>query len=146
VKPDQADWPVGATMNDEVAKNEDWYSAEAATFGDRVAGAREALGMAQEDLSKRLGVKLKTIRGWEEDWAEPRANKLQMLSGVLNVSVMWLLNGQGDGLSSPDEMTLPADVQDLLTELRQLRTQMCQNVERLALLEKRLRKALKEQM
>ena len=133
-------------MNDEVSTEEDWYSAEAATFGDRVAGAREALGMKQADLSKRLGVKLKTIRSWEDDLEGPRANKLQMLSGVLNVSVMWLLNGEGDGLNGPDETELPADVQNLLTELRQLRTQMCQNVERMALLEKRLRQTLKDQI
>lgn len=133
-------------MNDEVEQNQDWYSADAATFGDRVAGAREALGMQQAELSKRLGVKLKTIRSWEEDLEEPRANKLQMLSGVLNVSVMWLLNGQGDGLPSPDAAVLPADVQDLLTELRQLRTEMCLNVDRLGLLEKRLRQTLKDQI
>ncbi|MCK4711989.1 MAG: helix-turn-helix domain-containing protein [Marinosulfonomonas sp.] len=133
-------------MDDDIAQEEDWYSADAATFGDRVAGAREALGMTQPELSKRLGVKLKTIRSWEDDLEGPRANKLQMLSGVLNVSVMWLLNGQGDGLTGPDVAVLPADVRDLLTELRQLRTQMCQNVERLTLLEKRLRHTLKDQI
>ena len=133
-------------MTDDIAQTDDWYSADAATFGDRVAGAREALGMAQEELSKRLGVKLKTIRSWEEDLEEPRANKLQMLSGVLNVSVMWLLNGEGDGLASPEDAVLPKDVQDLLTELRQLRTQMGQNIDRMALLEKRLRQVLKDQI
>ena len=63
----------------------DWYGPDAATFGDRIAAAREAAGMGQEKLARRLGVKLKTLHGWENDLAEPRANKLQMLAGLLNV-------------------------------------------------------------
>ena len=43
----------------------DWYSAERATFGDRVAGAREAMNMPQSELSKRIGVKL--TAGAEDD-------------------------------------------------------------------------------
>ncbi|WP_132462062.1 helix-turn-helix domain-containing protein [Rhodovulum marinum] len=123
----------------------DWYSEETATFGDRLAGAREALGMTQTELAKRLGVKLKTVRAWEEDLAEPRANKLQMLAGVLNVSMMWLLNGQGDGLDAPaDEAPLSGDVRQVLTEIRQVKTEMGRLSDRLGILEKRLRHTLKE--
>ena len=82
--------------------NTDWYSAEQATFGDRLAGAREAAGLNQEALAENLGVKLSTLRDWEEDVSEPRANRLQMLSGVLNVSLTWLLTGEGEGLPAPD--------------------------------------------
>lgn len=125
----------------------DWYSDEIATFGDRVAGARETLGLSQNDLAKRLGVKLKTVRSWEEDLAEPRANKLQMLAGVLNVSIMWLLTGEGDGLDAPsEEAVLPSDVRALLTEVRQVKTEMTAMADRLGLLEKRLRATLKEGM
>ena len=118
-----------------------WFSEDAATFGDRVAGAREALGMEQADLAKRLGVKLKTVRGWEDDLSEPRANKLQMLSGVLNVSLMWLLNGEGDGLGAPEEDALSADVAEVLSEMRLLRLEMKQSLDRMARLEKKLRRA-----
>jgi len=75
----------------------DWYGADTATFGDRVAAAREAAGMTQKQLAKRLGVKLPTVRGWEEDLSEPRANKLSMMAGLLNVSIVWLLTGEGEG-------------------------------------------------
>jgi len=132
-------------MSDEGADASDWYSEKAATFGDRVAGAREALGMTQTELAKRLGVKLKTVRAWEEDLAEPRANKLQMLAGILNVSMMWLLNGHGDGLDGPvEEVALSGDVRAILTEIRQVKSEMGHLSERLGLLEKRLRQALKE--
>ena len=124
---------------------EDWYSNDAATFGDRVAGAREALGLTQSDLARKLGVKLKTVQGWEDDISEPRANKLQMLSGVLNVSLMWLLNGEGEGIAAPgDEAEIPADISEILGEIRQLKSQLHQTADRLALMEKRLRKTLKE--
>ena len=121
-----------------------WYSNEAATFGDRVAAAREVLGLSQEDLARKLGVKLKTVQGWENDISEPRANKLQMLSGVLNVTLMWLLNGEGDGISAPhEEPQISGDVGDLLAEMRQLKTTIGQAADTLQSLEKRLRKALK---
>jgi transcriptional regulator with XRE-family HTH domain len=124
----------------------DWYSAERATFGDRVAGAREALGMSQDDLAKRLGVKLKTVRGWENDMNEPRANKLQMLSGILGVSLMWLLNGEGDGLDGPgdDEAPLIPEIRALLLEMRQIRSEVDDAAARLARVEKSLRATLKE--
>ncbi|MGC9368310.1 MAG: helix-turn-helix domain-containing protein [Paracoccaceae bacterium] len=132
-------------MSDENAGGTDWYSNEIATFGDRVAGAREALGLTQSELAKRLGVKLKTVRSWENDLSEPRANKLQMLAGILNVSIMWLLNGEGDGLDAPgEEAILPADVRAMLTEIRQVKTEMNVMADRLGLLEKRLRATLKE--
>lgn len=125
--------------------DEGWYSNESATFGDRVAAARDAAGLSREDLSRRLGVKLKTVVGWEEDLAEPRANKLQMLSGVLNVSLMWLLNGEGDGLENPeDAYELSPVMGDLLTEMRALKAQMLRSAERVGKIERKLRRALKD--
>ena len=86
-----------------------WFSDEAATFGDRVAAARRALGLSQERLARKLGVKLRTLANWENDMAEPRANKLQMLAGLLNVSLSWLLTGQGEGVAAPDEAEVAPD-------------------------------------
>ena len=119
-----------------------WYSDAAATFGDRITAAREAVGLSQEDLSRRLGVKLKTIRAWEEDLAEPRANKLQMLAGLLNVSIRWLLTGEGEGVAAPDEGQVPAEISALLVELRDIKTQLLRSADRVALIEKRLRSAV----
>ena len=122
--------------------DQNWYSNDAATFGDRVAAAREAQGLSQKDLSKKLGIGLKTLEGWENDMAEPRANKLQMLAGVLNVSLSWILTGDGqapeDVLSEDDQL----DLVDLMTEMRVLRTQMTQAADRIGVLEKRLKTAI----
>lgn len=118
----------------------DWYAAEVATFGDRLAAAREASGLQTGEFSKRLGVKKATVVDWEADLNEPRANRLQMMAGLLNVSVGWLLTGEGDGLDAPtDEEPLAADILAMLTEIRDIRSQVKQNMDRLGRVEKTLR-------
>lgn len=121
-----------------------YYSEDAATFGDRLAAARAAAGMTQKELAKRLGVKPSTMQRWEDDLSEPRANRLSMLSGLLNVSMPWLLTGRGDGPEAPEDSPLPTEIKDILVEIRDLRSSMAQGAERLAVLEKRLRANIKE--
>lgn len=130
-------------MGDLSLSSADWYDAETTTFGDRVTGAREAAGLEQAELAKRLGVKVKTVRGWENDQAEPRANKLSMLAGILGVSMMWLLSGQGEGLESPEPSeAVDETMEQLLLDIRQMRQEQTQLAERMGRLEKRLRAAL----
>ena len=129
----------------ETSPDRSWYSENTATFGDRVAAARDALAISQGDLARHLGVKEKTIKAWENDMAEPRANKLSMMSGVLNVSMRWLLTGEGHGVLAPDDSeAIPADIAQLLAEMREMRAQATALSERIGRLEKRLRAALKE--
>lgn len=124
---------------------QDWYGPETATFGDRVAAAREMADMTQSELARRLGVRVATLRSWENDLSEPRANRLSMMAGLLNVSMMWLINGRGEGLDAPlEEQALPASAHDILNELRDLRADMILRVEQMGRLEKKLRTALKE--
>ncbi|WP_297772153.1 helix-turn-helix transcriptional regulator [uncultured Roseovarius sp.] len=125
--------------------NESWFDPDATTFGDRVAGARERSGMTQGDLAKRLGVKLKTLKAWEDDLSEPRANKLSMMAGLLNVSLLWLLSGEGEGPGAPEAGELSPDVTEMLTEIRDIRTQLTRSTDRLARLEKTLRAKLREE-
>lgn len=126
-------------------RTHDWFDPDATTFGDRVAGARERAGMSQEDMAHRLGVKLKTIKAWENDLAEPRANKLSMMSGLLNVSLLWLLSGEGEGPEAPGTGELSPDITDMLTEIRDIRAQLALSTDRLGRLEKSLRVRLREQ-
>ena len=118
----------------------DWYGTDMATFGDRLAAAREHAAMSQSDMAKRLGVKVSTLRKWEQDLSEPRANRLSMMAGLLNVSIMWLLNAEGEGISGPDDGSYIApDIQETLNEIRDMKTVMKTSSERLARLEKKLR-------
>lgn len=126
-------------MND-VEQTQDWFSEETATFGDRLAAARDAAGLTQKELAQRVGIKTSTLRNWEEDLSEPRANRLSILAGIMGVSLSWLLTGEGEGIAPPDEEEAGAvNLTALLVELRSVRAQMAQSSERLAQLEKRLR-------
>jgi transcriptional regulator with XRE-family HTH domain len=128
-------------MNDET----DWYGPDAATFGDRLAGAREAAGMTQAQLARRLGVKKATIADWENDLSEPRANRLSMMAGMINVSIMWLLTGEGEGMEAPlEEGEANLELADAVAELRAIRGEMRASAERAARLEKKLRLMLEQ--
>ncbi len=122
-----------------------WYSDEQATLGDRLAAAREAAGLSQAQLAGRLGVRTRTLRSWESDLAEPRANRLQMLAAMLGVSLRWLLSGEGEGISPPSMQELSAEetreqaLNRAMTDLRGLRAEMLALAVRVGQAEKRLR-------
>lgn len=124
---------------------QDWYGADVATFGDRLAGARDAAGLSQEDLAQRLGVRLTTLQNWEDDLAEPRGNRLQMLAGMLNVSLSWLLTAEGDGLDAPDTAPQPLSpaIEVALADLRLLRSRALALANDLAQVEKEMRQAMR---
>ena len=118
----------------------DWYGPDRATFGDRLVAAREKANLSQQDLAKRLGVKNSTIKSWENDNSEPRANRLSMLAGLLNVSITWLISAEGSGVEAPeksDEMS--NDLLDALKELTALRVNLLKNIDRINNIEKKLR-------
>ena len=124
----------------EPLSEEGWFGEDVATFGDRLAAAREAAGLKPGDLAKRLGVKKSTLHNWEGDLSEPRANRLSMMAGLLNVSVGWLLTGDGDGVEMPDEENSgDSDLQAIVQEIRMIRSRMKSDLDRLARLEKVLR-------
>jgi transcriptional regulator with XRE-family HTH domain len=124
---------------------QEWYGPESATFGDRLAAARDAAGMDQAAFAKRLGVKLRSLQSWEDDMSEPRANRLQMMAGILNVSMVWLITGEGEGLGDPEEEAISPDVNEVLLEIRQLRAKFRSQADKLGRLEKKLRLLLKDE-
>jgi ribosome-binding protein aMBF1 (putative translation factor) len=132
------------TLEQTAETAENWFSNDAATFGDRLAAAREAAGLSQSDLAQRLGVKTRVIEHWEADAKEPRANRLQMLAGMLGVSLMWLLTGEGDGVEMAEDGDDSAQVKGVLAEIRELRAAMTAMTGRLGRLEKKLRHGLEQ--
>ena len=117
-----------------------WYGEDVATFGDRLEAARRNANLSQRELAKHIGIKSSTLKNWEDDVTEPRANKLNTLAGMLNVSLMRLINGEGDGLEASDENSASdANLDAALIAIRELRVQMMHSANRLAKLEKRLR-------
>ena len=118
-----------------------YYANDNATFGDRIYAARVAVGLSQSALAIRLGVQLKTVKKWEEDITEPRANKLQMISGLLNISITWLLIGEGIGPQDPESiMPISADLNEILVELRHTKSELLHLTKNLDVIDKKLRK------
>jgi len=88
------------------------------TMGGRLSRARDAIGLSTAQLARRLGVQTATIQAWETDRSQPRANRLSMLAGVLNISPSWLLYGVG---TAPAEDTRSEMVRSLETQLERLK-------------------------
>ena len=118
------------------------YADEQATLGDRIAAGREALGLSSNQLAERIGVTASTLEEWEFDQAAPRANRLQMLAGVLNVSLVWLLSGEPDGLDDDENDDSETEAESILRALRQLRSDQVRLAERTGRLERKLRAIL----
>jgi HTH-type transcriptional regulator, cell division transcriptional repressor len=119
------------------------FTDDTATLGDRLTLAREAAGLDPGQLAQRIGVRPQTLRNWEEDRAEPRANRLQMLAGMLNVSMIWLMSGEGEVPRAVNLSDGPA-AGDVLAELRRIHHDQRQIAGRMSRLEKRLRAVLSQ--
>ncbi len=66
------------------------------TLGNRIKQARDIKNYSITQLSRRLAVAPTTLKKWEAGRSDPRTNKLNMLAGVLGVSMQWLLEGGDD--------------------------------------------------
>lgn len=118
-----------------------------ATFGARVLAARTTLGMDHERLATKLGVTPKTIAAWEADRSMPRSNKTQMLAAMLNVSLRWLLSGrseqQSEGIALPQgDDAAGESIRSILSEMRELKSDLTHSAQKLTRLERRLQDAL----
>ncbi|MGK0272129.1 MAG: transcriptional regulator with XRE-family HTH domain [Cocleimonas sp.] len=70
-------------------------------LGHRISIARKDKGYSEAEFGMHLGVKASTIKKWENEKIAPRANRLHMMSGILNVPLLWLLAG-GDHIPEPE--------------------------------------------
>lgn len=118
----------------------DFYSDDKATMGDRISAARDGAGMSPEALARKLGIRTSTLNGWENDQREPRANQAQMLAGLLGVSLVWLLSGQGqEGPSGAADAPAARPARDVaLAELQGVQQTLAEAARRLARLEQLL--------
>ncbi|GAB5505274.1 MAG: hypothetical protein Rhirs2KO_04370 [Rhizobiaceae bacterium] len=93
------------------------------TMGGRMLRARDSAGLSLAELARRLGVQPSTVQAWENDRSQPRANRLSMLAGVLDVSLSWLLHGVGSGPTDESRAELYKSVSLQLERLRRLQSE-----------------------
>lgn len=124
----------------------DDFREAAATFGDRLGFAREAKGLSEGELARRMGVRLGTLRDWERDRAEPRATRLQILAATVDAPMVWLMSGEGPGpaaiIDREAEEAPGGRAAACLRELRRIRSEQARLAARMARVEKQLSAAL----
>lgn len=81
-------------------------------IGTRIQSSRQALGLSEAQLARRIGVKRVTLVNWENGKTAPRANRLAEIAGILKVPLMWLLAGG----ESPAEAQEPNNNETLALE------------------------------
>jgi transcriptional regulator with XRE-family HTH domain len=90
------------------------------TMGGRLSRAREASGLTARQLAWRLGVRVATVNAWERDRSQPATHRLSMLSGLLNVSISWLLHGVGASPVDPADRIAAEKITGQLEKLKSL--------------------------
>lgn len=108
------------------------------TLGGRISRAREDMQIASAELARRLGVRSDTVRDWENDRAEPRANRVVMLAGVLGVSPTWLLTGIGGAPTTTDAARQLSGLIDQIALLRDMHVNMGRTIKLIELEAERL--------
>jgi transcriptional regulator with XRE-family HTH domain len=101
------------------------------TFGGRLARARAASGLSVKELAWQLGVKQATIDAWERDRSQPSAQRMNRLSGLLSVSLSWMLHGVGTAPVYPDEDPAANVVGEQLAKLKLLHAETGQLIGRI---------------
>lgn len=66
------------------------------SFPRRVSMARNAIGLTQSELAKKVGVVPRQIAAYEGGEAKPRINALNNLAAALGTTPDWLASGKGD--------------------------------------------------
>ena len=104
-------------------------------MGPRLRIARENADLSQEELAGRVGVMVRTVKAWESGKSKPRANRLQMLAGILGVSLSWLLEGREDGFmesqNAGPEIAMQQELERLHAALDEARSLAERSLDRL---------------
>ncbi len=87
--------------------------SEGQPFGVRLSQARTAKKVTQQELANRLGVDEASVIAWESGTREPRTNRVVMLSGILGVSVNWLVDGSDDEILMHKDSHIKSQINEL---------------------------------
>ena len=66
------------------------------TIGQRIRTALQSRQMSMRALSRELAVAQPTVFKWCHDQTEPPLSKVVMMSQLLNVPLIWLINGEAE--------------------------------------------------
>lgn len=74
------------------------------TFGEKVKELRTQKGLTQTELGKKVGVSLRTVRGWETEGRYPRHRELyKKLAEVLGCDTSYLMTEEESFITEASE-------------------------------------------
>lgn len=82
-------------------------------LGIRIQDSRTNKGLSVSQLASRIGVKTETVKRWESGETDPRPNKLDQLSGILGVPMIWLLAGEDSHIPATPNLPEFSETQQL---------------------------------
>lgn len=71
------------------------------TFKERLIACREAAGLTQSELARRLSLTPQAVQKWEKGENVPRGKRMEKLASLLSTSVGYLLIGEGSANVEP---------------------------------------------
>ena len=78
--------------------------------GKRVRHRRWMVGMTQQQLAERVGIKFQQIQKYETGMNRISASRLWDIAAALNVSVAFFFEGLSDATGGTADATLPGDI------------------------------------
>ena len=90
----------------------DGWTADASTFGARLALIRQRMGWGNvEKAARACGLPVETWRSWERDNREPMRLTLigKQISGATGCDYLWLVHGPDRGGALPTREYLPGE-------------------------------------
>lgn len=102
------------------------------SLGERIAQARKAAGLTQQQVGDHFGITRNAVSLWESDENAPTAARIEDLAALLQVSYAWLGSGQGEMHMIPGDPNQPSPrvhrVRDAAPATLPTRHQMPQNL------------------
>lgn len=90
------------------------------TIGSRIAAAREAKGLNQSELARRLSISPQSVQAWEADRNTPRPKRLGEIASALGVSMASLMGEPDAAESQPALGGSPAPNSGAADKVRQM--------------------------
>jgi len=84
-------------------------------LNQQIRALRQARGISQVELAKRLGVTKQSVSNWENDNIQPSVEMVIKLAGVFSVSTDYLL-----GLERGEYLDMTGLSQEKIAHIRQL--------------------------
>ena len=84
-------------------------------LNQQIRALRQAKGISQVELAKRLGVTKQSVSNWENDNIQPSVEMVVKLAGIFSVSTDYLL-----GLEQGEYLDVTGLSQEKIAHIRQL--------------------------